>query len=114
MFYARMYKNTFTNTFQTMTSVDKSKGIVKSAKKNLNWSKKNLKKKFLAQKLVFNVDYENISDFVFTRIFFRNVKKIQSVKKNFEKKIFSTELNFQCRLRKYKRLCVYTNFFFNY
>ena len=51
---------------------------------------------------------------VYMNFFFRNVKKIQSVKKNFEKKIFSTELNFQCRLRKYKRLCVYTNFFFNY
>ena len=46
--------------------------------------------------------------------FFRNVKKIQSVKKNFEKKIFSTEIGFQCRLRKYKRFCVYTNFFFNF
>ena len=44
MFYARMYKNTFTNTFQTMTSVD----------------------------------YENISDYVFTRIFFfQLLKKLQ-------------------------------------
>ena len=75
MFYARMYKNTFTNTFQTMTSVDKSKGIVKSAKKNLNWSKKKFEKKFLAQNSIINVDYENISDFVFTRIFFFNFWK---------------------------------------
>ena len=78
MFYARMYKNTFTNTFQTMTSVDKSKGIVKSAKKNLNWSKKKFEKKFLAQNSIINVDYENISDFVFTRIFFSTFEKITS------------------------------------
>ena len=41
-------------------------------------SKKILKKKFLAQNSIFNVDYENISDFVFTRIFFSTLEKITS------------------------------------
>ena len=39
-------------------------------------------------------------------------KKILIGEKNFEKKIFSTELSFQCRLRKYKRFCVYVKFFY--
>ena len=39
-------------------------------------------------------------------------KKSSLVKKIFEKKIFSTELSFQCRLRKYKRFCVYVKFFY--
>ena len=39
--------------------------------------KKKFEKKFLAQNSIINVDYENISDFVFTRIFFQLLKKLQ-------------------------------------
>ena len=48
-------------------------------KKNSKCQKKISKKKFLAQNSIFNVDYENISDYVFTQIFFSTIEKITSL-----------------------------------
>ena len=52
--------------------------IYEISRKKSSVVKKFLKKKFLAQNSVFNVDYENKRDFVFTQnFFFQNLKKSQ-------------------------------------